>query len=80
MVESNQGEGDIPDARTMGGWLYEGIRPSISQEDALLANRPSTMSVSPPLDAEATCKLHHQLMEQVPDSKAKSMPHFLLPA
>jgi hypothetical protein len=71
-IIENQGEGDIPDARTMGGWLYEGIRPSISQEDALLGDRQTPMSHTPPLGPEAAFQLHHRLMEEVRGPQSES--------
>eukprot|EP00282_Hemiselmis_andersenii_P033032 CAMPEP_0169475014 /NCGR_PEP_ID=MMETSP1042-20121227/26580_1 /TAXON_ID=464988 /ORGANISM="Hemiselmis andersenii, Strain CCMP1180" /LENGTH=63 /DNA_ID=CAMNT_0009589115 /DNA_START=60 /DNA_END=248 /DNA_ORIENTATION=+ len=51
----------------MGGWLYEGIRPSISQEEAIMGQGSVSTSPRTQLDAEATLRLHQELMEAARD-------------
>lgn len=74
-VTDYQGEGDVPDARSMGGWLYEGIRPSITQEESIMGGGTSaSRSPRAQLDPDETLRLHNKLMSEARDRGV--LPHF----
>lgn len=74
-VTDYQGEGDVPDARTMGGWLYDGIRPSITQEESIMGGGTSaSRSPRTQLDPDETLRLHNKLMTEARDRGV--LPHF----